>query len=54
MNLESVEIKKNPFIHILINNFFNKEEYDNIWKELIFLQLKMLPASMTGSSSDSD
>ena len=47
-----LEVKQEPFPHIIIYNYFTEDELNHIWKELKFLtnQNKLLPPSETGSA----
>jgi|LakMenE18May11ns_1017448.scaffolds.fasta_scaffold9912253_3 hypothetical protein len=49
----NIEIKKEPFTHVILHDVYEKHEYEGVWSELLFLQKRMVPGYMTGAAGDS-
>jgi hypothetical protein len=47
-----LHLHKNPFPYIVIDNFFTREEYSEVWEEILFLASKMRPPDETGVAKD--
>lgn len=45
-----INVIKKPFSHIIIDDYFNQEEYRLVWNEVMFLVPKMLPPTGTGAA----
>ncbi len=43
---------REPFPHIIIDNYLSEEEYINVWNELMFLYPKMVPPEGTGAAKN--
>lgn len=43
---------KEPFNHIIVENYFSEQEYDLVWKELMFLYPRMRPPEGTSAAQD--
>lgn len=52
MNPLNIEIKREPFIHVLIHDIYDDNERSSLWAELLFLQKRMVPGYSTGSAGN--
>lgn len=50
----NVELKLSPFPHILINDYFDEHQSQNVWNEIKLLYPKMVPPEETYAALDSN
>lgn len=48
----NIELKFSPFPHIIINDYYDEKQYENIWNEIKLLCPKMIPPEGTRVARD--